>query len=88
LALRKSFSVNNLIFQTVEEGFDMFMEGIHRLDKGPYYLEEVEWLDVKTGPDNKKIKRRRTVCVPYTESEAKANLLRYGFLDYLYECNQ
>jgi hypothetical protein len=68
-----------------EQRLDTFVDFVCRLDKGSYYFQETKWLDAKTGPDGKEERKRELIVqwVPYTESETKAKLLRYGLVDYL-----
>ena len=59
-----------------DEKWDIFGD-IYRLDKGPYYFEEVDLDRSKKGCEP-------TIrWVPRTESEMKATLLRDDFVDYL-----
>jgi hypothetical protein len=62
-----------------------FIDFIHRLEKGPYYFQELVWADAETGPDGQEETKRERITrwVPYTESETKKELLESGFVDYL-----
>ena len=71
--------------ESKEESWDILSEFVHRLDKGPYYFQEREWMDAKNGPDGNEKRKPELITrwIPCTESEAKAKLLRFDLLDYL-----
>src|SRR6516162_3017880 len=71
-----------------EECWDCIIDSIHRLDKGPYYFQEIGWMDAKTGPDGKEEGKSELIWVPCTESEVKARLLREGLVEYLHSFNK